>query len=130
MQSNTKGTNPTIFLNQMDRTIQTTEREIEEKERLLRGLRSARESMAAVVLEGASQPRLNGENPRSSVLREILEAASGPVPVDDIMAELRKRDVIAPRASVGATLSYLKRKGVAKNVDRGQWVAVTQRQAA
>ena len=120
-----QGTNPVTYLKERDREIATVEREREALDRTLAGLKAARDAMASFVLDGAVQPRSHGQGPRAAILREILESRTGPMPVDDIMAELKKRDVIAERPNVSATLAYLKRKGVAKNVERGQWASVT-----
>lgn len=120
-----QGSNPSSVISDLDKKIVVAERQREAQDRFIVGLRAAREAMAGVVIEGAAHPRPFGQGPRSAVLQEILESSVEPMPVDRIVAELKRRDVHAPRASINATLAYLKRKGVAKNPERGKWASVT-----
>ena len=58
---------------------------------------------------------------------DILQSAKQPMLVNDIMAELENRGRPDKRNLVGASLDYLAKKGTAKTVERGQWVAVTDK---
>lgn len=118
-----QGTNPAQFLSSVDRTILTTEREIEKMQKFVAGLRLARESVAGMVLQEAARPSANGS--RVAALRSVLETARKPLTTDEMLKELGLRGYATTKASLAATLSYGKRKGFAKNVGRGEWQAVT-----
>lgn len=129
MQKHQGTITPTSYLREYDRDLITVERKLEELTKVRDALRSAREAMASVILDGATAPRShNGNNgdSRAPVVKEILEARGEPVDVDHILKELERRNMSAPRGSVAATLSYLKRTGAISNPERGRWVAVKQ----
>lgn len=123
MQS-TRVFDPAKYLSQTDREITAAKRQRDQLDQLIQGLEAARQAMSVHILSHASESRSNGNGSRATILREILEERREPVDVDLIMKELQKRHIDAPRAGVAATLSYLKRQGVATNVDRGKWTAL------
>lgn len=127
MQKHQGTITPTSYLREYDRDLITVERKLEELTKVRDALRSAREAMASVILDGATAPRMNGNgDSRAPVVKEILESRGEPVDVDHILKELERRNMSAPRGSVAATLSYLKRTGAISNPERGRWVAVKQ----
>ena len=130
MQKNQGTVSPSSYLNVYDRDIVKAERQRAELDRVIAALRTAREAMAGVILDGATQPRQNGDGSRAAILREILTSSPESVTVDDIMAELKKRGRHDEKHLVYSTISYMKRVGEIKNVERGKWSSVSERQAA
>ena len=124
-----KTVNPTAYLRQTDREIAAATRNREQWDRYIQGLTAARKAMAESVLEDAARPHRGGSSgTRVELLTEILGNAKAPMSVNDIMAELAKRDHHTNRANVASTLAYLKRVGSAKAPERGQWVSATESQ--
>ena len=126
MQKNQGTVSPSSYLNVYDRDIVKAERQRAELDRVIAALRTAREAMAGVILDGATQPRQNGDGSRAAILREILASTPEPVTVDDIMAELRKRGRHDEKNNVRSSLAAMKARGDIKNVDRGRYTAATQ----
>ena len=116
----------TTYLRDRDQEIVALERNMEEISRTIAGVRAAREAMAAHVLERAAYHRSRDDGTsRAAVLQEVLAGLSEPTSVDDLKIALEKRNIFVSRAAVTQTLQYLKRKEVAKNVERGKWASIT-----
>ena len=126
MQKNQGTITPSSYLNVYDRDIVKAERQRAELDRVIAALRTAREAMAGVILDGATQPRQNGDGSRAAILREILASSPQSVTVDDIMSELRKRGRHDEKNNVRSSLAAMKAKGEVKSIDRGKYVSVTQ----
>jgi hypothetical protein len=138
---------PVDLLGGLNRTIDDFKLSIEQKraeademERILIIAESTQEQLAstmltttATVLHGPKRrrrPRHNSHNgsgvTRKQMLQTIITNAPRPVTVDEIVAEMAKHGREDDRALVSSTLSYLKRIGVAKNLERGLWTGVTE----
>ncbi len=129
---------PGAFLSQLDRQITTAKRTLEEQERFVKGLQTARECVANEVLTNAlngngkhrqRQSTYNGNGSRVQMVKTILENAPGPVTVDEIMTEMARHGHVDDKRYVHSTLSYLKRTSQVKNPERGRWVAATSQKA-
>ncbi len=138
----TSAPDPGALFELIDRQITTAERDIDERERYVKGLKSAREIVAREVLTHAlngngkrngrrhrRSSTFNGSGSRSAMLRTILANVSEPVTVDEILGEMRKHNVEDDKTNLRSTLSALKRAGEVKNPERGRWIAASQKTA-
>jgi hypothetical protein len=113
------------LLARLDREIERARRDAETTQQYLTGLEAARDDLARSVLDGAMRPkRQTTSQPRTAVIKAILEEHSAPLPLDQIMKDLAARGRPDQRRLVSATLSYLERQNVARRTGPGQWEAV------
>ena len=108
---------PTSVLHELDREIQTYEQHVNK-------LRLAKAALQGTSASPAKRSRKDGGN-RTALITEILQGASKSMNVNEIHAALVAQGRSDERRLVAAALPYLSRKGVAKTIERGQWVAVT-----
>ena len=119
---NIKPGGPTKVRRTLDQEIQGTERAKTDLEKYLEQLYRARTDVAGIFSDTGES-----RGSRTATLVDILQSAKQPMLVNDIMAELENRGRPDKRNLVGASLDYLAKKGTAKTVERGQWVAVTDK---
>ena len=108
---------PTSVLHELDREIQAYEQHVNK-------LRLAKAALEGTSASPAKRSRKDGGN-RTALSTEILQGASKSMNVNEIHAALVAQGRSDERRLVAAALPYLSRKGVAKTIERGQWVAVT-----
>ncbi len=136
MQSRTRGIRverySEQFLTETDQKIALVQRERDKLNELLAGLEASRNAMAQHVLSHVTAPSTNGHSTAGSridALAEVLAAAPEPLTTAQMVEGLASRGVITDRTGLSASLQYAKRKGLAKNVERGRWALVTSKAA-
>lgn len=106
------------------------EQELEVLNRYEAVLASERAKVSGLVLERAGMPHVSVQTSRTQAITDILHEAGKPIAVRDVIAEIRQRGVRSDNRSVYATLSYLRRKGVAAPVERGKWQYIPDHESA
>ena len=105
--------------------IQALRRDIQMYEQHVNKLRLAKAALQGTSASPAKRLRKDGGT-RTALITEILQGATKSMNVDEIYAALvAKGRSDEQRKKVASAMPYLGRKGVAKTIERGQWVAVT-----
>lgn len=115
----------------VERDRRALEAELEVLRRYEQGLLAARDDMMGVVpkRQRASRGPKNRKpsderGTRTQAITDILRASRNPLPINNLIDALAERGMPDKKRSVYATLSYLRRQGVAEPVKRGTWQAI------